>query len=167
MMSIKETRIDKDLAAKKLMVTREFDAPPDLVWRAWTEKELLDQWWAPHPWKTETKSMDFREGGTWIYSMNGPEGEKQWCREDYIKIIAPKSFSADDAFCDEKGKVDTNFPIMHWKNNFIPTADGTRVEVEINFDKEEDIKTIVEMGFEQGFTAAHGNLDELLAKMLK
>jgi uncharacterized protein YndB with AHSA1/START domain len=165
MMSIKETRIDKDLAAKKLFVVREFDAPPDLVWRAWTEKELLDQWWAPHPWKTETKSMDFREGGTWIYSMNGPEGEKQWCREDYLKIIPRKSFSADDAFCDESGKPDANFPRMHWNNNFIPTPDGTRVEVEINFDKEEDIKTIVEMGFEQGFTAAHGNLDELLAKM--
>jgi hypothetical protein len=52
---------------------------------------------------------------------------------------------------------------MHWKNAFISAGTGTRVEVEINFTKEEDFKKIIEMGFEAGFSAALENLDELFA----
>ena len=52
---------------------------------------------------------------------------------------------------------------MHWQVAFSPTAGGTRVQVVITFRSEEDMQKIVEMGFEEGFTAAHGNLDELLA----
>lgn len=59
-------------------IRREFDAGPELVWQAWTTAELLDQWWGPEPWKAETRTMDFREGGTWLYAMVGPEGERHW-----------------------------------------------------------------------------------------
>ncbi|MFN5417545.1 MAG: SRPBCC domain-containing protein, partial [Flavobacteriia bacterium] len=50
-----------------VMVKREFAANLELVWEAWTNPEILDLWWAPKPYKTETKSMDFREGGRWLY----------------------------------------------------------------------------------------------------
>ena len=53
----------KDLPNKKITVTRHFNAPLDQVWKAWTESELLDQWWAPKPFKAETKFMDFKVGG--------------------------------------------------------------------------------------------------------
>jgi PhnB protein len=49
-----------------ILVKREFAANLDLVWDAWTKPELLDRWWAPKPYKTETRSMDFREGGHWV-----------------------------------------------------------------------------------------------------
>lgn len=55
----------------------EYDAPLEKVWKAWTTSEMLDQWWGPKPWRAITKSLDFREGGHWHYSMNGPEGEVQ------------------------------------------------------------------------------------------
>ena len=45
----------KDLPNNRLIVVRDFDAPVDLVWRAWTESELLDLWWAPKPWRAQTK----------------------------------------------------------------------------------------------------------------
>ncbi|MFD2144274.1 SRPBCC domain-containing protein [Mucilaginibacter antarcticus] len=70
---INPTEITEDLANKKLNVTRTFNAPIDQVWKAWTDDTLLDKWWAPRPWKAETKSMNFTEGGTWLYSMVGPE----------------------------------------------------------------------------------------------
>ncbi len=70
-MSNKQTTISKDAANKKLIVVREFDAPLEQVWKAWTDKDILDKWWAPKPWKAKTKSMDFREGGAWLYSMGG------------------------------------------------------------------------------------------------
>jgi PhnB protein len=159
-----QTTLKKDLQNKKIYVTREFDAPVSLVWRTWTESELLDQWWAPQPWKSETKSMDFREGGFWLYAMVGPDGTRHWARADYKTIRFQKSFSVKDSFCDEEGNLNSNLPSMDWKNEFIPMGDVTRVEVEISFEKDEDLKAILEMGFQEGFTAAHGNLDELLAR---
>lgn len=163
MMANKELVFTKDLANKKITIIREFDAPLEQVWKAWTDSTLLDQWWAPRPWKTETKSMDFREGGRWLYCMAGPEGERQWCLADYQKIIPTKSYTYIDAFCDENGNKE-DFPNMHWKVEFKPTGNGTTVAIEINFSSEANFQRILEMGFEQGFTMALGNLDELLAK---
>jgi len=159
----KQTIITKDASSKKLFVTREFDGSPEQVWKAWTESNLLDMWWAPRPWKANTKTMDFREGGFWLYNMEGPAGEQQWCRLDYQSITPDKSFTAIDAFCDEQGNKTADFPGMHWKNEFSKTETGTKVSVEITFQSEADLEKIVEMGFKEGFTMAHGNLDELLA----
>jgi uncharacterized protein YndB with AHSA1/START domain len=160
----RETMISKDLANKKIFVVRVFDAPLERVWKAWTESTLLDQWWAPKPWKAVTKSMDFRDGGNWLYYMEGPDGERQYCRADFKTIDPQRSYTATDAFCDENGSPTDEFPSMHWFNKFSATETGTKVEVEITFATQADLEKIVEMGFQEGFTAAHGNLDELLAK---
>ncbi|MDP4252983.1 MAG: SRPBCC domain-containing protein, partial [Bacteroidota bacterium] len=96
-MTKNETVFSKDLPNNKLTVTRAFDAPPDIVWRAWTESEILDQWWAPKPYRTETKTMDFREGGFWLYCMVGPQGDRHWCRIDYVRIEQGKSMTTIDS----------------------------------------------------------------------
>ena len=163
-MSNKKTTISKDAANKKLIVVREFDAPLAEVWKAWTQKDILDMWWAPKPWKAKTKTMDFREGGHWLYSMVGPDGTESYCRVDYKTIVDNKSFVSEDAFCDENGNINNDIPGMHWKNEFTSTDTGTKVVVGVSFDSEADMEKIIEMGFEAGFTAAHGNLDELLVK---
>lgn len=159
----KETIYTQDVAGKKLRVTREFDAPLEEVWKAWTEKELLDQWWAPKPWKATTMSMDFRNGGRWLYYMEGPDGTKHYCRADYTTIITNKSYEGLDAFCDEKGNINTEFPRTNWKVTFSKTDTGTKVETELIFASVEDSEKLMEMGFKEGFAAAHNNLDELLA----
>jgi PhnB protein len=71
-------------------VEREFAANLDRVWDAWTKPEILDQWWAPKPYKAVTKSMDFREGGMWFYYMLSPENQKHWCKNNYQKIQVKK-----------------------------------------------------------------------------
>lgn len=163
MIATKQTIFKEDLANKKIKVTREFDAPLEKVWKAWTEKELLDQWWAPKPWKAHTQSMDFRENGAWRYYMEGPEGERHYCTVQFEKIVPLKNYSGIDAFCDEKGNITNEFPSMHWDCTFTEKEQVTTVSVEISFASEEDMKKIVEMGFKEGFSQAHGNLDELLA----
>jgi uncharacterized protein YndB with AHSA1/START domain len=163
-MANKQTEITKDLPNKKLNVVREFEAPVAEVWEAWTDAKILDQWWAPRPWKAETKSMNFSDGGTWIYSMNGPQGERSWCRVDFGNITTDNSFGAAVSFCDEDGNKDASFPEMNWVATFSAIGDDTKVEVEITFATEADLEKIVGMGFKEGFTMAHGNLDELLAK---
>jgi len=160
----KNFAINKDAANKKITVIREFDAPVESVWKAWTEKELLDQWWAPKPYKTNTKSLDFREGGHWMYAMEGPDGEKSWVMVNFFKINDKKSFTAEDYFCNDKRERSNELPGMFWNNVFTPTGSGTKVTVELTFTSEDDLKKILELGFEPGFTAALGNLDELLEK---
>jgi uncharacterized protein YndB with AHSA1/START domain len=163
MIAVKEAIFTKDVANKKIFVTREFDAPVEQVWKAWTQPEWLDKWWAPKPWKANTTSMDFREGGVWLYYMEGPDHTRQHCRVDYETIVPNKSFSGMDSFSDEKGTPLTEMPGMHWKVGFNKSGSATKVEVEITFQSEADLEKIMEMGFKEGFAAAHGNLDELLA----
>lgn len=164
-MNFDQTLITKDLGNKRLHITRLFKAPRQLVWRAWTEPELLDQWWAPRPYQAKTKSMDFREGGVWLYYMLSPEGDKHWCRADYHKIIIENLYTASDAFCDEDGTPKPDHPSMRWKNTFLDENNATKVTIEITFDSLKDLKQVIKMGFSEGFTMAHGNLDELLEKL--
>ncbi|HEX7848063.1 MAG TPA: SRPBCC domain-containing protein [Chitinophagaceae bacterium] len=164
MTTIHQTEITKDVSGKKLHVVREFDAPVEHVWNAWTQSALLDQWWAPKPWKAKTKSMDFREGGTWLYAMVGPDGTETWCKAEYKTIAPQKNYTYIDAFCDENGVMTGEFPRMNWLCTFSGTDSGTKVEIDVAFDSTADLEKIVEMGFKEGFTAAHGNLDELLAR---
>jgi len=166
-MANNKTQLVKDIPAKKITVTREFDAPVADVWRAWTEKELLEQWWAPKPWRAESKDMDFRNGGHWLYAMVGPEGEKHWARIDFKAIDPGKSFEAQDTFTDENGKPNSDLPGMHWKNTFEASAKGTKVTVELKFASESDLQKIMEMGFEQGFAMALENLDHYFSTHFK
>jgi len=165
MIANKETIYSKDLANKKINVVREFDAPVEVVWKAWTDPKILDKWWAPKPWKANTKSMDFKPGGLWLYTMEGPDGEREYCRVDYQSIALNKFYSGKDAFCDENGNIKKDMPSMVWKVEFANSEDGTRVNVDITFPSQADLEKIIEMGFEQGFAAAHNNLDELLASL--
>jgi uncharacterized protein YndB with AHSA1/START domain len=155
----------KDLIAKSIVVSREFDAPLESVWRAYTEKELLDQWWAPLPWRAETKSMNFAVGGYWLYAMVSPESERHWGRMNYLSIQPFKRFDVQDAFCDENGNVNPTLPISYGKNVFTRTRNGVLVEFTLTYETEADLQKVIEMGFEQGITACLEQLEKLLAKI--
>src|SRR4051812_16410331 len=115
-------------------VKREFAADVATVWEAWTNPEILDLWWAPKPYRTVTKSMDFREGGMWLYAMVSPQDEKHWCKNDYQKIEHQKSFSGLDAFCDENGKVNTAMPRTLWTNTFTEKEGTTTVNIVAKYE---------------------------------
>ncbi|MEB2778143.1 SRPBCC domain-containing protein [Algoriphagus sp. D3-2-R+10] len=153
--------VDKE--NNQIKVERSFNAPVDLVWAAWTEADILDQWWAPKPWIARTKSMDFREGGHWVYAMVSPENEEHWGRVDYIKILPEKYFSAYDGFCDADGIPNTALPRNKWENNFTEHGNETFVNILLSFDTLEDLEKIIAMGFKEGFTAGLENLDHYIA----
>jgi PhnB protein len=155
---------DVDKENNKIRVERSFNAPLELVWAAWTEADLLDQWWAPKPYRVETKSMDFREGGRWAYAMVSPENEKHWCIFDYETIQPQRSYSGKDAFTDENGTISTAMPSTQWVNKFrAEDADSTIVNCELQFKKLDDLETLIQMGFKEGFTAGLENLDQYIA----
>ena len=152
--------VDKE--NKKIAVKREFAAGLERVWNAWTESELLDQWWAPKPWKAITKHMDFTEGGYWLYAMTGPEGEEHWSRADYQKIVPRSQFVGLDCFCDANGNANPDAPRGKWDVKFNEQDHSTFVDITLSFDKLEDLEMIIQMGFEGGFKMGLSNLDELL-----
>lgn len=143
-------------------VKREFAAGIDLVWEAWTNPEVLDLWWAPKPYRNKTKSMDFREGGTWLYSMISPADEVHWCKADYIKIQHQKCYSYRDNFCYENGNVGEKFPNSIWTNEFIENAANTNVNITIQYESLEALERVIEVGFKEGFTMAIQNLDQYI-----
>ncbi len=147
-----------------MLVEREFAGTLNQVWQAWTDADLLAEWWAPLPFKAITKKMDFREGGYWHYYMLGTDGSKFWCRTDYLIIELLKRFTMRDIFCDEEGNKSGDLPGMHWETIFTSTGTGTKVSITVTFASNEDLNKIESMGFKEGFSAAHENLDRLLKK---
>ncbi len=147
---------------KSLVATRFLSAPVGEVWKAWTDPAIVDQWWAPKPWRTETKSMNFASGGAWLYAMAGPDGSRHWSKADLISVDPQKGFHARVYFCDEAGTLNPAFPVSEWHVTFQPEGNGTKATVEVSFKSADDLNKLVEMGFQQGFAMAHNNLDELL-----
>lgn len=153
--------VDKE--NRKIKVERSFDAPVELVWAAWTEADILDQWWAPKPWKARTKSMDFREGGSWLYAMVGPNNEEHWAKQEYLSIQPKNSFTCWDAFCDAEGTINTAMPRNKWRNDFVDKGHQTLVNIDLSFDSLEDLENLVKMGFKEGFTMGLENLDQYIS----
>ena len=151
-----------DKVNSTIHVKHDFNATLQRVWQAWTTAELLDQWWGPKPWRAETKIMDFREDGHWLYAMVGPEGERHWGRADYISIKNEESFSAKDGFCDEKGTLNSELPQNLWEVLFREMGDKVLVDITLTFDSLEDLETNIQMGFREGFAIGLNQLDELL-----
>lgn len=157
-----KTEVSKDFNKKTIVVSREFDAPVEKLWQAHTDSAFLDKWWGPSPWRAETKHMDFRPGGYWLYAMVGPDGQRHWSRMNYMSIDTYKSIEIEDEFCDEEGKLDAAFPVSRSKFVFTKTNNGTRVDFELVYTTEADLEKIIDMGFEQGISICLDQLDELL-----
>lgn len=156
-----------DRENKKITVKREFAAELPLVWDAYTKSEILDQWWAPRPWKARTKTMDFREGGHWHYAMVGPAGEEHWAVANYQNIEVQKKFTGLDAFADANANINKEMPQSKWEVIFTPKGPVTLVEFHITYDDLAQLEATLQMGFKEGLTMAMEGLDELLVTLKK
>jgi uncharacterized protein YndB with AHSA1/START domain len=158
-----------DKATKTIYITREFAADLDLVWDAFTKAEILDQWYAPKPYRAWTKEMDFREGGRWLYTMLSPEVSpedvKRYSLVEFIRIQPKSSFSTKNSFSDENGNsINNAFSLV--KNSFKAGAETTTVHVEKVFDDLATLEMMATNGFIEGTAAGMNNLDELLRTLV-
>lgn len=156
-----------DRENKTITVKREFDAEVSLVWDAYTKSEILDQWWAPKPWKAKTKSMDFKEGGRWLYSMVGPNGEEHFAIANFKEIVSQKKFSVSDAFTDSDGNIKNDMPKAEWDVIFNDHGETTLVEFHITYPDVNQLEETIKMGFKEGLGMAMENLDALLPSLKK
>ena len=92
-----------DKATKMVFVNKEFDAELSLVWDAFTKRDILDQWWAPKPWLSKTKFMNFEVGGQRFYAMVSPEGAEHWSLQEYRSISPTTNFKMLNTFADKNG----------------------------------------------------------------
>ncbi len=151
-----------DKSTHKVFVNREFAAEHSLVWDAFTKKEILDQWWAPKPWQSQTKSMEFKEGGRRFYAMVSLEGQKHWSIQDYTSITPKTNFKFIDAFADENENINSSFPSSKWSLDFKEKDDLTLVSIVIQHQSLTDLEQLIQMGFKEGFTMTLNDLDNLL-----
>jgi uncharacterized protein YndB with AHSA1/START domain len=142
-------------------VKREFNASLSNVWSAWTEPEILDQWWAPAPFKSETKSMEFKEGGRRLYAMVGQDGEKRWSTFDYTSISPKTNFKHTTTFSDAEGNPNSVFGSSYWDITFSQEGNSTIVDIAIRRDSLAELEKIIEMGFKEGFKMALQSLDKI------
>ncbi|HEY9258974.1 SRPBCC domain-containing protein [Chitinophaga sp.] len=167
MKSIQQFDFLVDKVKNTLTVRREFLADRQLVWDAHTKSELLDQWFAPAPLTTKTKTMSFTEGGHWLYAMVEPNGTEYWGRMDYEKIQAIDSYAGLDGFCNDKGELNPELPRAKWNVTFTDLEDNTLVETIVSYNSLADIEAVINMGMEAGMTSTMERLDDLLLKLRK
>jgi uncharacterized protein YndB with AHSA1/START domain len=87
-----------------LVLTRVFDAPPNLMFKAWTEPEHLVRWWGPHGFTMPSCKMDLRPGGAFRYQMRSAEGTDHWLQGTFREIDEPKRLVLTWAWEDDGGK---------------------------------------------------------------
>jgi uncharacterized protein YndB with AHSA1/START domain len=161
-MSSGKTIFTKDEKNATLTIERVFPAAADRVWQALTDPAILDQWWAPAPWKTETVYMDFRVGGYWHYAMNGPEGEQHFGRMDYLEIGPGRRYRSSDVFCDAEGHANESLPRQEMSIRVLEEDCQTKVVSVVQYASLDDMNTILEMGMQEGLSTAQDQLEALL-----
>jgi uncharacterized protein YndB with AHSA1/START domain len=152
-----------DKTAQKVFITREFDADQSLVWDAFTNAEILDQWVAPQPFTARTKVMDFRVGGRRFYAMVSPEGQERWMIQKYTAINPETSFSTFNTFSDKDENPDPTG--SNWDYTFSERNGKTKVDIVIYNESLTRMEKMIEMGFTEGMKVSLVNLDNLLATL--
>jgi uncharacterized protein YndB with AHSA1/START domain len=150
-------------ATKTVLVIREFAAELSLVWDAFTKPEILDQWWAPRPWVSRTKYMDFKVGGQRFYAMVSPEGEERWSIQKYTSISPKTNFKFFNAFADKDENPE--LPGSDWDLNFSAQNGTTTVRVSIYNESLARMEKMNEMGFSEGFKMTLNSLEALLTQL--
>lgn len=152
-----------DKAAKKVFITREFDAGISLVWDAFTKAEILDQWVAPKPWIAKTKFMDFIVGGRRFYAMVGPDGQERWLIQRFTAISPKTNFKTYNAFADKDEKPE--LPGSEWDYTFSEQDGRTKVSITIYNESLVRMEKLIETGFAEGYKLSMNNLEALLTTL--
>jgi uncharacterized protein YndB with AHSA1/START domain len=152
-----------DKTTQTALINRAFDADLSLVWDAFTKPEILDQWWAPKPWASKTKYMNFEVGGRRFYAMVSPEGQERWAIHEYTSIRPKTNFKYLNAFADKDENPE--LPGSEWDLNFSEQNGMTLVSISIYNESLARMEKMIEMGFKEGMAMTLKGLENLLAAL--
>lgn len=128
-----------DTADREMTMTRRFDAPRELVWRAWTEAGHLAQWWGPTGFTNTIHEMDVRPGGVLRVLMHGPDGTDYPNKIVYTEVVAPERLAywhGDDV---EEGGIHFEVTV-----SFTAIGDETEITVTMLFQTAETKRQALE-----------------------
>ena len=86
-------------------ISRIFEGPRELVFRAWTDPKYVKQWWGPAEFTSPYCEIDFRVGGEFRFCMRAPNGEEYWNKGVYKEIVVPERIVSVMRFCDPNGNL--------------------------------------------------------------
>jgi uncharacterized protein YndB with AHSA1/START domain len=155
-----KTKTVEDYAEREFVITREFDAPRELVFQAWTDPKHLAQWWGPKGFTNPVCEWDVRPGGKIYDVMRAPNGDRYPMGGVFCEIIAPERLVFSCGALDEKG--DLLFEFLH---TVVFTENGGKTKLTLN---SRVTMTTAEAnryigGFEMGMTLSLERLAEHLS----
>lgn len=147
--------------SRDLAITRTIPAPRAVVWRCWTEPELLKQWYCPKPWRVSEADIDVRAGGRANVTMQGPDGQVQHILGAYLEVVPQERLIFTDAMT-EGYRPGLGTPFMIGHVTLQDAADGSTLMVwGARHWTEEARRQHEAMGFEDGWGAAAAQLADL------
>ena len=166
--------VEKDAGEKEFVISRAFDAPRDKVWKAWTDREQLMQWFGPKGFTMTTAKLDFRPGGTFHYCLRSSDGKEMWGKFVYREIVAPERIVLVNSFSDEKGNLTRHPSSPTWPMEMLTTTTFTeekgKTTVTVRWiplnPTDDERKTFegARDGMRQGWTGTFDHLSDYLAK---
>ncbi len=148
---------------RDLILTRIIDAPPEKVFRAWTEPDLLKQWFAPLPWTTPAAETDVRPGGASLIVMRGPDGKEFPNRGVYLEVVKNQRLVFTDAYT--KAWEPSEKPFMTVILTFENDGGKTKYTALVRHWTVADREAHEKMGFHQGWGMCTDQLAALVAKL--
>jgi uncharacterized protein YndB with AHSA1/START domain len=157
-----------------LVITRVFDVPRELVWKAWTEPDRFKRWWGPKGYTSPSAEVDVRVGGRYHASMKSPEGMETWSTGTYNEVKEPERLAMTDSFADAMGNV---VPASYYK---MPGEFPMELQMTVTFEEHAGKTTMTlrhsglppevtkdtESGWNQSFDKLEKGLhDELFVQM--
>lgn len=157
--------VHKDPTNLTMTMTCEFEATPERVWQLWADPRQLERWWGPPEWPATFPVHDLRAGGRAEFYMTGPDGSRS---SGYWLIEAaepPTYLEISDGFANEDGSANHDLPGIKFRVTIEELAQGrTRMVLENSFASLEAMQTLLEMGMDEGMTAALGQIDAILTE---
>lgn len=150
-------------ADRDLVVTRIIDAPREKVFKAWTDADLLKQWFAPLPYTTPHAELDVRVGGSNLIVMRGPDGNEFPNRGVYLEIVENERIVVTDAYT--KAWVLSEKPFMTLILTFEDHGGRTRYTALARHWTVADREAHEKMGFHEGWGICADQLEALVSKL--
>ena len=159
------TAVEKDPEALTLVLTAEFDAPPERIWDLWADPRKLERWWGPPTYPATFTAHDLAPGSRVEYHMTGPSGDQPRGYWDIVEVDPPSRLVFQDGFANDDGTPNDEMP----RNEVVATiepidAGRTRMSIAAHFPSTEAMQMQVAMGMEEGLTEAIGQIDAILAE---
>ena len=150
---------------REIRAERVFDAPRDLVWKVWTERDHVERWWGPNGFTTTTHAMEVKPGGVWRYVMHGPDGRDYQNVVTYLEVVKPERLSYKHGEPVGGGLMDGETVSFHVTVTFEDSGDRTKLAMRMVFPnaKQRDF-VIREHGAVEGLKQHLGNLADYLAR---